>query len=86
MSLCQVDSTEAPFVQLADVFAGMAAYTRKNPEIVWSLLAKPEGQYELGFTRTDIPLASNPLTRTVADLASSRISISDAKGRDLESR
>ena len=60
MSLCQVDSTEAPFVQLADVFAGMAAYTRKNPEIVWSLLAKPEGQYELGFTRTDIPVGVEP--------------------------
>lgn len=51
----EVDSAEAPFVQLADLFAGMAAYTRTKPQIIRALLAKEKGQQELFSDDVYIP-------------------------------
>ena len=42
-----VKSTETPFSQLADLFSGMAAYTRTNSEIVKGLIRSSPGQRDL---------------------------------------
>ncbi len=46
-TLKEVDSAKTPFVQLADLMAGMAAYTRTKPNVVRMLRARSEGQQEL---------------------------------------
>lgn len=43
----EVDSSKVPLVQLADLFAGMAAYTRTNRGVIRGLLAKEKNQLEM---------------------------------------
>ena len=43
----EVDSAATPFVQLADLFAGMATYTRISREVIRKLLAENEDQRDL---------------------------------------
>ncbi len=43
----EVESALTPFVQLADLIAGMAAYTSTNPETIRTLLARGPNQAEL---------------------------------------
>ena len=43
----EVDSAVTPFAQLADLFAGMAAYTRVSQKIIRTLLADNEDQRNL---------------------------------------
>lgn len=47
LELNEVDSAKTPFVQLADLFAGMAAYTRTKPNVVKTLLTKMEETQQL---------------------------------------
>ncbi len=54
----QVDSAQTPFVQLADLFAGMAAYTRKNPEIILALLALEKQETQPALFPADSPVCS----------------------------
>ena len=49
----QVKSADTPFCQLADLFAGMAAYTRTNSEIVKRLMRSAPGQRDLFGTSED---------------------------------
>ena len=46
-SFKEVNSAETPFVQLADLFAGMAAYTRSNSEVIKVLMKEEKGIQEL---------------------------------------
>ncbi len=46
-SFKQVNSAETPFVQLADLFAGMAAYTRSNSQVVKVLMKEEQGIQDL---------------------------------------
>ena len=59
-SFKEVNSDEMPFVQLADLFAGMAAYTRTKPHVIQALLVEKKGQQEL--FPDDIP--ADPPTKT----------------------
>ncbi len=43
----EVDSAETPFIQLADIFAGMASYSRKNTQIIRQLLNKNSIQIKI---------------------------------------
>ncbi|MDE0075420.1 MAG: hypothetical protein OXR82_12390 [Gammaproteobacteria bacterium] len=43
----EVDSAATPFVQLADLFAGMATYTRMSWKVIRTLLAENENQQDL---------------------------------------
>lgn len=49
----QVKSVDTPFCQLADLFAGMAAYTRTNSEIVKRLIRSTPEQRDLFGTPED---------------------------------
>lgn len=57
-SFRQVNSAQTPFVQLADLFAGMAAYTRTNPEIIQALLAKEKEESQPSLFPADMPAYS----------------------------
>ena len=46
-SFKEVNSDEMPFVQLADLFTGMAAYARSNPEVVKVLVKEEKGIRDL---------------------------------------
>ncbi len=43
----EVDFAETPFVQLADLFAGMVAYTRTKSHVIQTLMAERQRRQEL---------------------------------------
>lgn len=57
----EVDSAATPFVQLADLFAGMATYTRMSRKVIRTLLAENENQRDL-FPAAP-PIESKPTSK-----------------------
>ena len=78
----EVDSSKLPLVQLADLFAGMAAYTRTNRGVIRGLLAMEKKQLEM--FPSDVPVYKAKARDRVA-LKSSHIYIGAAEGGALES-
>lgn len=54
----EVDSATTPFVQLADLFAGMAAYTRTESEVIKTMLTLAERKVKPDLFLTDVPTKS----------------------------
>jgi hypothetical protein len=57
-SLKQLHSCDLPLCQLADLFAGMAAYTRSKPELVQAWIRTTSGQHAI-FEEPDVIRWSN---------------------------
>ena len=74
----EVDSADTPLCQLADLMAGMAAYTRTNANIVRRQLAEPRDQGTLlGMSDKETPSSAEE-----SRFASSRTYTGSAKGAD----
>ena len=66
----EVDSAITPFVQLADLFAGMAAYTRTKSDVIKTMLTLAEQE-----VKPDLFLASVPTESTKGNTDSGRFKV-----------